>query len=158
MANKARYEAMLTYLRGCPVLEGILAFQTGEDNTNRILTIGSDASSNKKFIDGSVGKIFDFTIEFYKELNRAPYADGMGENNLNLGTLLDVQAMIDWLDEMQFENDLPDFGEDCVVDSIRSLSNEPLLAWVDSTAYPLPIAKYTVTVRVEYIDFSKCLY
>ena len=70
--------------------------------------------------------------------------------------MLDVQELISWLDEQRYEGNAPDFGDQCVVDDVKSMNNEPVLAWVDAQQAP-PIAKYTVTVRVEYIDYTNSI-
>lgn len=157
MAN--RYEAMLAYLAGCPAMEGVFSFQAGNagSDTIQVLTEAGDAQNNRTFIDGSVEKRFDFTVAFYKPVNHTGYVLDMGTANLNLEGILDVQQLIDWLDAQNAARNYPDFGEKKQIDSVRSMNNEPMLAWIDGEHYSPPIAKYTVTVRVEYIDYTNAL-
>ncbi len=157
MAN--RYEAMLAYLSECPEMQGVLNFQAAEAGSGviQVLTEGGEAQNNRKFIDGSVEKRFDFTVAFYKPVIHAGYIVDKGEANLNLEGILNVHALIDWLEEQNAERNFPDFGEDKQIDSVRSMNNEPTLAWIDGAHYSPPMAKYTVTVRVEYIDYSRAI-
>ena len=155
----SRYERMLEYLAQCPAMSGVFGFQAAkaDGDTVQITTEGGDAQANRKFIDGSVEKHFDFTVAFFKPVIAAPYLLSAGTDNANLEGVLDVQALIDWLDTQNAARNFPDFGEKCQVDSVKSMSNEPMLAWIDGEHYSPPIAKYTVTVRAEYIDYTYAL-
>jgi hypothetical protein len=150
---------MLAYLSECPEMQGVLNFQAAEAGSGviQVLTEGGEAQNNRKFIDGSVEKRFDFTVAFYKPVIHAGYIVDKGEANLNLEGILNVHALIDWLEEQNAERNFPDFGEDKQIDSVRSMNNEPTLAWIDGAHYSPPMAKYTVTVRVEYIDYSRAI-
>ncbi|MCR4622675.1 MAG: hypothetical protein K5663_11400 [Clostridiales bacterium] len=151
-----RYAATLAFLKQCPALSGLLGFEAAAGGNIRVLTQGTSAANNRKYIDGSEGRAFDFVIEFYKPLNTLPYIAERGEGNQNLKGVLDVQELISWLDDMRREGTEPDFGDKCVIDDVKSLNNEPVLAWVDTQKTP-PIAKYTVTVRVEYTDYTNSI-
>ena len=155
----SRYEAMLEYLANCPAMEGVLNFQAAkaEGNAIQITTEGSDSQSNREFIDGSVEKRFDFVVAFFKPVIHIPYQTEKGAGNANLEGILDVQGLIDWLNIQNANRSYPNFGEKCQIDSIKPMSNEPMLAWIDSQHYSPPIAKYTVTVRVEYIDYTHAI-
>ena len=152
----SRYEAMLGYLKQCPAMLGVINFQAadGQSDTIQVLTEAADAQNDRRFIDGSVEKRFDFTVAFYKPVTHAAYVLDRGSANINLEGLLDVQALIDWLDEQNAAQNYPDFGGKMRIDSVKSLNNEPVLAWIDSAHYSPPMAKYTVTVRVEYVDYT----
>ena len=157
MAN--RYEAMLVYLSRCPAMQGVFSFQAGQarSDTVQVLLEAGDAQNNRPFIDGSVEKRFDFTVAFYKPVNHTGYMPDKGAGNLNLEGILDVQQLIDWLSAQNAARNYPDFGEKKQIDSVRSLNNEPVLAWLDGEHYNPPLAKYTVTVRVEYIDYTNAI-
>lgn len=155
----SRYEAMLKYLAKCPALQGIFSFQAShaKGNTVQILTESGEAQNNRKFIDGSIEKRFDFVVAFYKSVNTAGYVVDKGSANNNLEGLLDVQELIDWLEAQNRAGNYPDFGEGNQIDRVLSMNNEPLLAWIDGVHYSPPMAKYTVTVRVEYIDYTNSI-
>lgn len=157
MAN--RYEAMLAYLAKCPAMDGVFGFQAGNAGSDavQVLTEAGDAQNNRAFIDGSVEKRFDFTVAFYKPVSHAGYVVDKGVSNLNLESILDVQELIDWLEEQNALQNYPDFGEKKQIDSVRSVNNEPMLAWIDGEHYSPPMAKYTVTVRVEYLDRTNAI-
>ena len=151
-----RYAATLAFLKQCPALSGLLGLNAIAGENVRVLTQGSSRAENRHYIDGSEGRAFDFVIEFYKPLNTLPYIAERGEDNQNLKSVLDVQELSSWRDEQRYEGNAPDFGDQCVVDDVKSMNNEPVLAWVDAQQAP-PIAKYTVTVRVEYIDYTNSI-
>lgn len=157
MAN--RYEAMLAWLAGCPAMEGVFSFQAGraESDSIQVLTEAGDSQNNRSFIDGSIEKRFDFVVAFYKAVNHTGYVLDRGSANLNLEGILDVQELIDWLDAQNAARNYPDFGEKKQIDSVRSVNNEPMLAWIDGEHYSPPVAKYTVTVRVEYTDYTNAI-
>ena len=48
-------------------------------------------------------------------------------------------------------------GNDCVIDSIKSLSENPVLQDVDTSVEPT-IATYSVTIQVDYLDSSNKLW
>lgn len=155
----SRYQAMLDYLAECPAMAGVLNFQAAQADGNsiQITTEGGDSQNNRRFIDGSIEKRFDFTVAFFKPVISMPYNAAAGTGNANLEGILDVQTLIDWLEGQNAAGRYPDFGDKCQIDSIRSMSNEPVLAWIDGAHYAPPMAKYTVTVRAEYIDFTRAI-
>lgn len=157
MAN--RYQAMLEYLKECPAMQGVLNFQAADakSGTIQVLTETGDAQNNRRFIDGSEEKRFDFVVAFYKPVTAAGYVVDRGTANLNLEGLLDIDALIVWLGEQAGARHFPDFGEKTQVFGLHSLNNEPALAWIDGAHYSPPLAKYTVTVRVTYMDYTNAI-
>ena len=157
--TSSRYEEMLRFLKQCPAMQGVINFQAADahGNTIQVLTEAADIQNERRFIDGSVEKRFDFTVAFYKPVTHSGYVLDRGSANLNLEGLLDIQALIDWLEEQNDKRNFPNFGEKKRVESVRSLNTEPALAWIDGEHYSPPLAKYTVTVRVEYMDFTRAI-
>lgn len=146
---------MLTWLSGCPALGSVFAFQAGMagDGTTTITTEYAQGRG-RAFIDGSYERTFDLVIAFYKSLIAGPYVAAQGTANKNLGDIVDAQSMIDWIDA---QTTMPNFGAKCAVDRVYALTDEPVLAWIDSEQYEPPLAKYTITVRVEYIDYTRAI-
>ena len=70
---------------------------------------------------------------------------------------MQVQDIIDWITEQAELRNYPDFGEDCVIDDMRALSNNPNLNGVDTSIKPA-LAKYSVSIQIDYIDNSKKLW
>ena len=65
-----------------------------------------------------------------------------------------VQAILDWIDKKADEEVYPDFGSDCIVDEMETLSTDPDIDGIDTSVNP-PIARYSVGVRLKYLDNSK---
>ena len=154
-----KYTVMLDYLRQCPAMQGVLGFQTvdAQDGSLRVLTTGADAEYRRTYIDGSVLRRFDFTIEFYRTMSYVPYVEGTPEPIENIQDILDVQELIDWIDDQKSAQNFPEFGAGYVVDSITPMNDQPNLAWLDAVNYDPPLAKYTVNIRVEYMDYTRAI-
>jgi len=154
-----KYKTMIEWLRGCDLMDTVLGFQTvdAQDGAIRVLTIGSDAEGRRTYIDGSVLRRFDFTIEIYKSLSDVPVGSDLSLSNQNIDQILDVQGLIDWIDDQRSSGNVPNFGNGYTVESVTSLNDQPNMAWLDAVNYDPPLAKYTVTIRVEYIDFTRAI-
>ena len=131
-------------------------FSKIEEGNTQITTVTTDEALNKPYVDGSVLKRYTFTIIDYKSIAYNAIIKREGYTDENLEDMLDVQSIIDWIDEQNDNFNFPDFGEKCEIQSIKALTDMPKLNGVDVTINP-PIAKYSVTIKVEYIDTSKCI-
>lgn len=153
-----RYQATLAYLQRCEALSGVLNFQAfdyqHDGDIVQVVTQGSDSARNREFIDGSKECAFDLVVAFYKPQTVIPYDPAAGSGNASVQALLDVQSLIEWLDARNHAYDYPDFGDKKQVTRVWSLNSEPQLVWVDGEHYNPPLAKYTVTIRVEYMDYT----
>lgn len=150
------YQSTLAFLKTCPAMAGVFSFQGIESSGSaiQVLTQAGEQTAVKTFIDGSKEKNFDFVVCFYRPISSMPYIPSVGTGNASLESLIDVQDLIDWLDEKSEKREFPDFGTNRSVSRIYSLNTEPQLLWIDSEHYNPPLAKYTVTLRVEYMDYS----
>ena len=79
------------------------------------------------------------------------------ENKRNVEDMLDVQGVIDWVEEQNDLRNFPDFGIECVVDSIQPSTDNPNLDGVDTSLTPA-LAKYSITIQVNYLDNTKAIY
>ena len=157
-------KAIIEYLFNCPVIADsplFFNFAEAEDNNKQILTVANDKKINKPFIDGSVLKKFTFTIIDYRSvIYQALVNDPEHPNdypNENVDEMMDVQGIIDWVTEQNDNDNLPNFGTDCVVEQIEALTDTPRLNGVDSSVSP-NLAKYSVSIQVQYLDVSKVLW
>lgn len=157
-------KAIIEYLFNCPVIANnplFFNFAEAEDNNKQILTVANDKKINKPFIDGSVLKKFTFTIIDYRSvIYQALVNDPEHPNdypNENVDEMMDVQGIIDWVTEQNDSDNLPNFGTDCVVEQIEALTDTPRLNGVDSSVSP-NLAKYSVSIQVQYLDVSKVLW
>lgn len=150
-------QAIIDYLRGCSTLTNnplFFNFANVEDEHTQILIKSSSKNLNRQYIDGSVQKQFTFTIFNFKSISYNPLVTVPGISNENIEELSDIQDIIDWISEQNDLRNFPDFGEDCIVDSISTTTENPELQGVDKTVSPA-IAVYGVSIVVEYLDTSK---
>lgn len=153
-------EAMMNYLIRCPgIAESPLYFNfiDAQGDDKQFVTVANDKILNRPFVDGSVQKRFTFTIIDYRSVAYQELVKLHIDSNENVEEFLDIQTIIDWISEQNDAKNFPDFGETCVIDSITTTSDNPNLNGVDTSAKPA-LAKYSVSIQVDYIDTSKLLW
>ena len=114
----------------------------------------NDRVVNKPYIDGSVLKRFTFTLVDYRTVTYQSIVKLEGYPNENVSELMDIQSVMDWINEQADLHNYPDFGSDCVIESMRTATDEPTLNGVDKSVSP-SIAQYSMSIIIEYIDNSK---
>lgn len=150
-------QAVITYLSSCPVIAKnplFFNFAKAEDNNKQLVAVASDKKVERPYIDGSVLKRYTFTLIDYRSVIFQAVVKEAGYPNENMEELLDVQSIIDWIEEQNDHCNFPDFGEDCVIDEIKALTDTPRLSGVDTSASPA-LAKYSVSIQILYLDTSK---
>lgn len=153
-------QAIIDFLLICPAIIAdplFFNFLNAEDNNQQIITQSNDKSLQRTFIDGSVLKQYTFTLIFFKSVLYQAIPKVEGLVNENVEELGQVQAIIDWVTEQNDSQNYPDFGEDCEIDEIKALSENPGLNGVDTTVTPA-LAKYSITIQVDYLDKSKAIW
>lgn len=149
-------QAIIDYMLQCPqISENALYFNFGEaaDNNKQIITQGNDRAINKPYIDGSVLKQYTFTLFDFRSIAALAVPKSYGYVSENVEEILDVQAIIDWITEQERLKNYPNFGENCFVQKIRAITDNPNLNGIDMSVSPA-IARYSISVQVEYIDTS----
>jgi len=155
-----KHQAVIDYLLNCPnILNSPLYFNfiNVEDDTNQFLTVSNDNYTNVHYIDGSIGKRYTFTITTFKSVNDIAVVKLPDYPNENMADLSAIQTLIDWVKEQNENLNFPDFGEDCIVESIMPTTDEPTFDGIDEQTEP-NLAVYSTTIQVEYIDISKRLW
>jgi hypothetical protein len=155
-----KYQAVIDFLIQCPVIaENPLFFNflDAKDNNKQIITQSNETSLNKKFIDGSVMKRFTFTIVDFRSVIYQPIPKVEGYTNENVEEIIDVQSIMDWVNAQADIENYPDFGNDCKIDSMRTTSENPNLNGVDTQITPA-LAKYSMSIQIDYIDTSKAIW
>ena len=150
-------QAVIEYLSSCPAIAKnplFFNFAKAEDNNKQLVVVATDKKVERPYIDGSVLKRYTFTIIDYRSVIYQAVVKEAGYPNENVEELLDVQSIIDWIEEQNSEYNFPDFGEDCVIDEIKALTDTPRLNGVDNSASPA-LAKYSVSIQILYLDTSK---
>ena len=153
-------QAVIDYLLTCPSIAGNPVFFNAiqaEDDTKEIVTIANDRNAHKPFIDGTVEKQYTFTIMDFRSMSYLPIVIGTGYSNENVEDMLDVQGVIDWIEDQNDARNFPNFGTDCIIDSIHTGADNPNLNGLDTNSSPA-LAKYSVSVVINYLDKSKALY
>lgn len=150
-------QAVINFLIQCPRIRDnplFFNFAEVEDNSRQIVTMANDRVVNKPYIDGSVLKRFTFTLVDYRTVTYQSIVKLEGYPNENVSELMDIQSVMDWINEQADLHNYPDFGSDCVIESMRTATDEPTLNGVDKSVSP-SIAQYSMSIIIEYIDNSK---
>lgn len=153
-------KAIVEYLMQCDYISNsplFFNFINAKDNDKQIATVLNDKTLDKKFIDGSVAKRFTFTIIDYKSIayTAIPHIEGYPSENVQ--DMMDVQTIIDWVTEQADLGNYPNFGENCIIEDMIALSDNPNLNGVNAQITPA-LAKYSVTIQINYIDTSKAIW
>ena len=153
-----KHIAVIEYLNNCPeIAENPLFFNFSqkEDNNQLFATFADSTETVKKYIDGSRERTYTFTIIIYKSVAYNPVIDDMPDENIE--EMIDVQSIVDWIDTQNDNKVFPDFGIDCVIDSIETLTNIPILNDVEGDMQPA-LAQYSLGIRISYLDNSKVIW
>lgn len=158
MVNKD--QAIIDFLITCPIIKNsslYFNFINAKDNNNQIITMSNDKSLNRNFVDGSVLKRYSFILISFKSIteNAIPKTAGMTDENVE--DKMDVQSIIDWITEQNDLHNYPNFGEKCDIDGMEALTENPNLDGIDNTSSPA-LAKYSLSIRIEYLDKTKCVW
>ena len=169
MASVDKNQAMIDFLITCPVIQNsplFFNFAKAKEDNNQFILLSNDIRLNEPYIDGSVLKQYKFILVTYKSLSLNPIVKvaSIGENqpsatdmtnypNENLAEIAEFQAIIDWVNEQAEANNFPNFGSNCIIDSMRVLSDNPSLYDVDESVSP-PVARYSISIQVDYLDNS----
>lgn len=148
---------LIKYLLNCPQIKNnklFFNFIEGKDNNKLISIIPSDNAISRYYIDGSISKVYTFSIIDFRSVVYQPVVKTEGYPNENIEEFLDVQGIIDWIDEQNNNRNFPDFGEFCDIDRIYTTTDEPNLNGVDNST---SLAKYSISIKIDYLDKTKML-
>jgi len=152
--------AMIKFLLDCPTIQEnplFFNFANEEDGNNHFIT--EKDTKKRSFIDGSILKQYTFSIASYSSVthNAVVKEDDNILMNENIENMAKVQAILDWINEQAENQNFPDFGEGCKVESMETLTTDPDIDGIDTSVNP-PIARYSVGVKLDYLDTSKQLW
>ena len=150
-------QAVINYLIQCPqILNSPLYFNfiNAKNDSNQFVTLTNDQYANTPYIDGSVMKIYTFTIITYKSAADVAVVKLDGYPNENVSDMSDIQALIDWVKEQEDIHNYPDFGDDCIIDEIYPTTDNPSFDGIDEQVTP-PLAVYSISIQIRYLDTSK---
>ena len=154
--TQAVIEYLLTseYVKNSPFY---FNFVNAADEDKQFVTSSNEKILHEPYIDGSVAKRFTFTIIDYRSIAYQELPKELIETNENVEEYLDVQTIIDWIDEKNTAKEFPDFGDTCIVEEIKTTTDNPNLNGVDTNVKPA-LAKYSVSIQIDYLDISKRYY
>lgn len=153
-------QAIIDFLIQCPQIHDnplYFNFSEAEDNNKQIVTVGNDKKLNKTFIDGSELKRYTFTIIDYRSVAYQAIVKQAGFPSENVDEMMDIQSIMDWVTEQNDNMNYPNFGDDCMIDDMRVVTDNPNLNGIDTSVKPA-IAKYSFSIQIDYLDKSKMIF
>lgn len=160
MANVNKEQAIIDFLLTCDAVKNsplYFNFINAKDNNRQIITLANEKNLNRPYVDGSVLRRYTFTIVDFKSVTYNAIVTQPGYSNENVEDYVDVQAVIDWVTEQAEDRNYPAFGDSCIIDDMRVLTDNPNLNGVDTNVKPA-LAKYSFSVQIDYLDRSKVLW
>ena len=153
-------KAVIEYLLQCEdIADSPLYFNLidAKDNSIQILTTAEDKAMSKPFIDGSVQKRFTFNLITFKSISDMEIVKSDEYPNENVEELEDVQKLLDWVVAQEGLRNYPNFGADCSIDSIDTTTDVPRFDGINTEITP-PLAMYSISIVIEYLDRSNVIY
>ena len=150
-------QAIIDFLITCPQIANnklFFNFINGKDNDKQIITKSTDVKTNKVYIDGSVQKKYSCSIIDFRSISYNAVVKYPSYPNENVEELYDVQGILDWINEQADNYNFPNFGSDCIIETMKTVTDVPNLNGVDTSISPA-IAKYSIAIQIEYLDTSK---
>lgn len=157
MSQVDKNQAVIDYIVECPTIRNsplYFNFINAEDDTNQFVTQANERYASKRYVDGGILKIYSFTIILYKSTADIAVVKLDGYPNENISDMSDIQALIEWISEQNELHNYPDFGEDCIIEEISTTTENPNFDGIDDQVSP-PLAIYSVTIEIQYLDESK---
>ena len=162
---------ILEYIYGCPVVEAnpmYFCVAEQKDNNNQLLPTREQPQDDIEYVDGTVERTYRAEILMYKSVAYNPIVtEEVGTSgkripsntylNENIEDMKDGQELIDWIKEQNDNRHFPNFGEYCIIDSVETNSNRPILNGINPELEP-PLAQYSVGLEIKYLDISKQLW
>ena len=158
MADKN--QAVIDFLLQCPTISSnpfFFNFLNAKDDNKQFITQTNERIANKQFVDGSVMRRYTFTIVDFRSIAFQPIPTVSGYSSENVDEMYDVQGIMDWINEQADLRNFPDFGSDYIIDNMTTTSDNPNLNGVDTQVTPA-LAKYSMSIRIDYIDTTKRLW
>ena len=161
---------ILDYIYECPVVaENPMYFTVAEeqDNNNQLVVNREQPQDAIEYVDGTVERTYRADILMYKSVaynpivtEETPTGDRVPSElykNENLEDMADGQTLIDWIEEQNDNRHFPNFGECCIIESVKTTTSRPVLNGINPSAEP-PLAQYSVGLEIVYLDTTKQLW
>ena len=152
-------QAVIDFLATYPDIQAnplFFNFINAKDNNIQFLTSSNDKSLNRRSVDGSVLRRYEFTLLITKSIT--DLAIVMGElSNENIEDIADIQSIMDWINEQNDNHNYPNFGDECIIEDMHTLSDNPSLDGINTEVTPA-LALYSMSIGIDYIDYSKVIW
>ena len=158
--NVDKNQAVIDFLLDCPTIASnplFFNFLNARDDDKQIVTQSNDTALDKRYVDGSIKKRYIFSIIDFRSVAYIPIPKVVGASNENVEEMFDVQGIVDWVNEQNDLQNYPDFGTDCVIDSMQTTSSNPNLNGVDVSVTPA-LSKYSISIQIDYVDSSRAIW
>lgn len=163
-------KCILDYIYECPIVaENPMYFCVAEErnNNNQLLPSRERPNDTTEFVDGTVERTYRAEILMYKSVAFNPIVTeetSEGKRipsdiylNENMEDITDGQTLIDWIKEQNDNRHFPNFGEQCIIESVETTADRPNLNGVSTDLEP-PLAQYSVGLVIKYLDTTKQLW
>ena len=150
-------QAVIDYLLTCEAIKDsplYFNFVNARDGVKQLIILSNDKNVQSPYIDGSVLKQYQCTIQDFRSVSENPVVKIEGYGNENVVDLNDVQILLDWIKEQNKNKNYPDFGGECIIDEISTTTDNPRLDQIDASVTP-PLARYSFTITIIYLDTSE---
>lgn len=153
-------QAVIDFLLECPTIANnplFFNFLNARDDDKQIVTQSNDTALDKRYVDGSIKKRYIFSIIDFRSVAYQPIPKIIGYTSENVEEMFDVQGIVDWVNEQNDLQNYPDFGTDCIIESMQTTASNPSLNGVDVSVTPA-LAKYSISIQIDYIDSSRAIW
>ena len=133
-----KHTAVWEWLKGCPAI-GDMFFNASRAEDGNTQLVPSDQVV-ATYIDGSTLRNYNCALTRFLAYSADP------NDTSNIGAVVDLEAVADWIDGQMAAGTLPEFPG-CIVNEARVLPNESgYMVAQDNT-----IAKYLLQFQIEYV-------
>lgn len=153
-------QAIIDFMITCPEVQNnplFFNFIHGKEDNKQIITLANEKILNRTYINGDILKQYTFTLIDFKSVTYNAIVKEPGYPDDNVDDMASVQDIIDWVATQNELRNYPNFGNDCMIEEMRVLTDNPNLNGVDTNTSP-PLAKYSMSIQIDYIDKSKRLW
>lgn len=160
MATSTKNQAVIDFICTYPYVQDsplFFNFINAKTDNIQFLTSSNDVSLNKQFVDGSVLRRYTFTLAITKSMSDLAIVKEAGISNENVEDIEEIQTFMDWINDQDEARNYPDFGSDCVIDEMHTLTENPNLDGINTEVTPA-LAMYSVQIKIDYIDYTKILW
>lgn len=150
-------QAIIDFLITCPSIESnplFFNFIHAKQDNKQVITLGNEKTLDRRYINGDVLKRYTFTIIDFKSVAYNAVIKQAGYPDENLEDMASVQSIVDWITEQNELHNYPNFGENCQIEDMTVLTDNPNLNGIDTNTSPA-LAKYSMSIQIQYIDSSK---